>query len=62
MKLRLEKEIVWKQGESVIVYFVWADDQCIDVAYTEEEAYQRYENVKANYVPSGRQIVKEEEI
>lgn len=62
MKLRLDKEIEWKNGQSVTMYYIWADGRCIEVAYTEEEAHQKYKNVKANYVGSSKQILKEEEI
>ena len=62
MKLRLEKEVEWRNGKSVIQYYVWADERCVEVAYSEEEALEKYENVKANYVPSGKQVIKEEEV
>jgi hypothetical protein len=62
MKLRLEKEVEWLNGQSVTKYYVWADGRCVEVAYTEEEANEKYENVKANYVGSSKQILKEEEI
>jgi len=62
MKLRLEKEVEWLNGQSVIKYYVWADSRCVEVAYTEEEANEKYENVKVNYVGSSKQILKEEEI
>jgi hypothetical protein len=60
MKLKLEKEADWIDGRSVIRYFVWVDDRCVEVAYTEEEAMKKYENVKANYVALSKQIIKEE--
>ena len=60
MKLKLEKEADWIDGRSVIRYFVWVDDRCVEVAYTEEEAMTKYENVKANYVALSKQIIKEE--
>lgn len=62
MKLRLEKEAEWRDGKSVVRYYVWADDRCVEIAYTEEEALEKYENVKANYVGSLKQVIKEEEI
>jgi hypothetical protein len=60
MKLKLEKEAEWINGGPVIRYFVWVDDKCVEVAYTEEEAMIKYENVKANYVALSKQIIKEE--
>jgi len=60
MKLKLEKEADWIDGRPVIRYFVWVDDRCVEVAYTEEEAMKKYENVKANYVALSKQIIKEE--
>ena len=63
MKLKLEKEIEWLNGQSVTKYYVWwADNRCVELAYTEEEAHQKYENVKANYLGSRKEIIKEEEI
>lgn len=62
MKLRLDKETEWKNGQSVTMYYIWADDRCVEVAYSEEEALLKYENVKANYVGLSKQILKEEEI
>jgi len=62
MKIKLEKEAEWRDGKSVVRYYVWVDDKCVEVAYTEEEAMEKYENVKANYVASSKQIIKEEEV
>ena len=62
MKLKLDREIEWRNGQSSTMYYIWADGRCIDVAYSEEEAYQKYENVKANYVGSRTETLKEEEI
>jgi hypothetical protein len=44
------------------MYYIWVDERCIELAYSEEEALLKYENVKANYVGSNKQILKEEEI
>ena len=62
MKLQLVKEVEWRNSRSVTQYYVWADDRCVEIAYTEEEALEKYENVKANYVGSLKQVIKEEEI
>jgi len=62
MKLLLEKEVEWRNSQSVTKYYVWADGRCVEVADSEEEALQKYENVKANYVGSSKQVIKEEEI
>jgi len=62
MTIRLDKEIAWKNEKSVTEYYIWADDRCIEVAYIEEEALRKYENVKANYVGSSKTILKEETI
>jgi hypothetical protein len=62
MKLLLEKEIEWRNGKSVTKYYVWADGRCVEIADSEEEANEKYENVKANYVGSSKQVIKEEEI
>ena len=62
MKLSLVKEVEWKNGKSVIQYYVWADERCVEIAYSEEEANEKYENVKANYVGSSKQVIKEETV
>jgi len=62
MTIKLEKEIAWKNEKSVTEYYIWADDRCIEIAHTEEEAFRKYENVKTNYVGSFRTILKEETI
>jgi len=62
MKIRLDKETAWKDEKSVIQYYIWADGKCIEIAYTEEEAFRKYENVKTNYVGSSKTVLKEEEI
>ena len=62
MKLSLVKEVEWKNGKSVIQYYVWADERCVEIAYSEEEANEKYENVKANYLGSSKQIIKEETV
>ena len=66
MIIKLEKETGWLNGQATTKYYVWADDRVngsvVDVAYNEEAAHQMYENVKANYVGSSKQILKEEEI
>lgn len=62
MKIKLEKEVKWKNEESVTMWYVWVNDNCVEVAYSEEEALRKYNNVKANYVMPSKEIVKEEEI
>jgi len=62
MTIKLEKEIAWKNEKSVIEYYIWADSKCIEMAHTEEEAFRKYENVKANYVGLSKTVLKEEEI
>ena len=62
MKLSLVKEVEWKNGKSIIQYYVWADERCVEIAYSEEEANEKYENVKANYVGSSKQVIKEETV
>lgn len=62
MNLKLEKETEWLNGQSTTRYFVWADGKCVEIAHSEEEAYQKYENVKTNYVGSRTEILKEEEV
>ena len=33
MKIRLDKELEWMNGQPVTKYYVWADDRCVDVPY-----------------------------
>jgi len=60
MKLKLEKEVCWENGKSVTKYWIYVDERVIDIAWTEEEAMEKYENVKANYIASSKQVIKEE--
>ena len=62
MKFQLEKEICWENGKSVTKYWAKVNDCVVDVAYDEEKAHQMYENVKANYIAPGKEVIKEEEI
>ena len=62
MKFQLEKEVKWECGQSVTKYWILVDGKNVDLAYDEEKALELYENVKANYVASGKEILKEEEI
>lgn len=62
MKFQLEKETCWENGKSTTKYWVRVNGSVVDVAYNEEAAHQMYENVKANYISPGREILKEEEI
>lgn len=62
MKVSLIKDVEWKNGKSVATYYVKVDSKYVEIAYSEEEALEKYENVKANYVDLGRKIIKEEEI
>ena len=62
MKFQLEKETKWECGKSVTKYWVKVDEKYIDLTHDEEKALELYENVKANYVGSSKELVKEEEI
>ena len=62
MKFQLEKETKWECGLSVTKYWILVDGKNVDLAYDEEKALELYENVKANYVGSSKELVKEEEI
>ena len=62
MKIKLVKETEWMNGQSVTKYYVWTDDRCVEVAYSEEDALQKYENVKKNYVGPSKETIKEETI
>lgn len=62
MQIKLEKDTAWRNGQSITQYFVWADDRCVEIAYSEEEALLKYENVKVNYVNPSKEVIKEETI
>ena len=62
MKIQLEKEVKWELGKSVTIYWVKVDEKYVELTRDEEKALELYENVKANYVASGKEILKEEEI
>ena len=62
MTIKLEKEVAWINEKSVTKWFVWVDSNCVEIAYNEEEALRKYDNVKANYVSPSREIIKAEEI
>ena len=62
MKFQLEKETKWECGKSVTKYWILVDGKHVDLASDEEKALELYENVKANYVGSSKELIKEEEI
>ena len=62
MKFQLEKEVIWECGKSVTKYWVKVDDKYVELTHDEDRALELYENVKANYIGSSKQILKEEEI
>ena len=62
MKIQLEKETKWELGKSVTKYWILVDGKNVDLAYDEEKALELYENVKANYVGSRKEVIREDEI
>jgi len=62
MKIQLEKEVKWECGKSVTKYWVKVDDKYVELTHDEDQALALYENVKANYLVSRKEILKEEEI
>jgi hypothetical protein len=62
MKIQLEKEVKWELGKSVTKYWILVDGKNVDLAYDEEKALELYENVKANYVGSRKEVIREDEI
>ena len=62
MTIKLVKETEWKGGKLSTGYWIWVDNHCVEVAYNEEEAMAKYENIKSNYKTPSKEIIKEEEI
>lgn len=62
MKIQLEKETKWELGKSVTKYWILVDGKHVDLATDEEKAVELYENVKANYVGSRKEVIREDEI
>lgn len=61
---KIEKDTRWNSNQlkSDVKYFVWADSECLGVAFSEEEALQLYEAAKKNYIRRGSEIIKEERV
>ena len=62
MKIQLEKETKWECGQSTTKYWILVDGKHVDLAYDENKALELYENVKANYVGSRKEVIREDEI
>jgi hypothetical protein len=62
IEFKIEKETKWDSNkkETKTVYYVWAGHNCVEVAYTEEQAEEAYEKVKANWRPSSTEVLKRE--
>lgn len=64
VKFKIEKEVKWDSTtmEMVTKYFVWAGNNCLALKYTEEEALEAYEAIKANFKSGGTTVIKYEEV
>lgn len=64
VKFKIEKEVKWDAHamDMVTKYFVWAGNQCLALANTEEDALKAYEAIKANFKTGGTTVIKEEEV
>jgi len=64
MTFKIEKETRWKASslKSETMYFIWADNECLGICYSEEEAKATFEVAKTNYRKSVKEIILEEEV
>jgi len=64
VKFKIEKEVKWDANamDMVTKYFVWAGNNCLALKYTEEEALEAYEAIKASFKTGGTTVIKEEEV
>lgn len=64
VKFKIEKEVKWDTTtmEMVTKYFVWAGNNCLALKYTEEEALEAFEAIKANFKSGGTTVIKYEEV
>jgi hypothetical protein len=64
VKFKIEKEVKWDANKMDMVtkYFVWAGSNCLALKYTEEEALEAYEAIKASFKTGGTTVIKEEEV
>jgi hypothetical protein len=64
IKFKIEKETRFDLSElkTYDKYWIWAGLECIASADNEEDAREKYEQVKANYKFAKREIIAEEEI
>jgi hypothetical protein len=64
MKFKIEKETKWDAHKMDIVskYFVWAGTQCLALVYTEEEALEKFNQIKACYIQGETVVILEEDI
>lgn len=59
-RFSLEKVTDYMVGKMEVKYFIRVDESCIDVAYDEQEAMEKYESAKNNYCTPTKEIVKVE--
>ena len=64
MKFKIEKETKWDVNKMDIVtnYFVWAGSQCLALVNTEEEALEKFNQIKSSYIKGSTTVILEEDI
>ena len=64
MKFKIEKETRWDASKMDLVtkYFIWAGTQCLALVNTEEEAIEKFNQIKSSYIKGSTTVVLEEDI
>ncbi len=64
MKFKIERETRWDASKMDIVtkYFIWAGSQCLALVNTEEEALEKFNQIKACYIQGETVVILEEDI
>ena len=64
MKFKIERETRWDASkmDSVTKYFIWAGSQCLALVNTEEEALEKFNQIKSSYIKGSTTVILEEDI
>jgi hypothetical protein len=64
MRFKIEKETRWDTSKMDLVtkYFIWAGSQCLALVNTEEEALEKFNQIKSSYIKGSTTVVLEEDI
>ena len=56
MRIWIEKEERWNKPN---IYFIMSDNECIAIAYSDEDATAQFDKAVASYHPSTKTVLKE---